>query len=46
MLEGFPFDDVPRPDHGRAMQWLASMHPLTLWIPAVILGFVLGLVFG
>lgn len=43
LLEGFPFDNIARPDHGPVMRILVSMHPLTIWIPAIIVGFILGL---
>ena len=43
LLEGFPFDKVHRPEHGPVMRVLVSMHPLAMWIPAIIVGLLIGL---
>lgn len=39
----FPRDHIPRPDHGPYMRFLVSLHPLALWIPAAIIGLLVGL---
>lgn len=38
----FPRDHIRRPDHGPLMGFLISLHPFTAWVPAAIIGALIG----